>query len=48
MVMERLLEEISFTAADQPHDTVLTIDRAYVTAQLGSLARNTDLSKFIL
>jgi ATP-dependent HslUV protease ATP-binding subunit HslU len=48
MVLERLLEEISFTASDRPPDTVLTIDRDYVTAQLGSLARNTDLSRFIL
>jgi ATP-dependent HslUV protease ATP-binding subunit HslU len=48
MVLERLLEEISFTAADQPPETVLTIDRDYVLAQLGSLARNTDLSRFIL
>ncbi|TAD90099.1 MAG: ATP-dependent protease ATPase subunit HslU [Alphaproteobacteria bacterium] len=46
-VMERLLEEISFTAPDRS-GTTLTIDRAYVMDKVGSLAKNTDLSKFIL
>ena len=46
-VMERLLEEISFTATDQPETSVL-IDAAYVEAKVGALARNADLSKFIL
>ena len=47
-VMERLLEEASFTASDQPPDAALTIDRAYVRARVGALAKNADLSKFIL
>jgi len=47
-VLERLLEEISFTASDQPPDTTVTIDRDYVRAKVGALAKNTDLSKFIL
>jgi ATP-dependent HslUV protease ATP-binding subunit HslU len=46
-VMERLLEEISFTATDQA-GTVLTIDAAYVRDKVAALAKNTDLSKFIL
>ncbi len=47
-VLERLLEEVSFTASDQPPDTTVTIDRDYVRAKVGALAKNTDLSKFIL
>jgi ATP-dependent HslUV protease ATP-binding subunit HslU len=47
-VLERLLEEISFTASDQVAGTVVTIDRAYVQAHVGNLAQNADLSKFIL
>ncbi len=46
-VMERVLDEISFDASDRPGQTI-TIDAAYVTARLGDLAKNADLSKFIL
>ncbi|MBT6118176.1 MAG: ATP-dependent protease ATP-binding subunit HslU [Rhodospirillaceae bacterium] len=46
-VLERVLEEVSFTATDQPETTV-SIDAAYVEAKVGDLARNADLSKFIL
>jgi ATP-dependent HslUV protease ATP-binding subunit HslU len=46
-VMERLLEEISFAATDKSGETI-TIDAAYVQKQVGDLAKNTDLSKFIL
>jgi len=46
-VLERLLEEISFTAPDRSGETV-TITPDYVEAQLSDLAGNTDLSKFIL
>ncbi len=46
-VLERVLEEVSFTATDNPEVTV-TIDAAYVEAKVGDLARNADLSKFIL
>ena len=46
-VMERLLEEISFTASDQAGVTI-TIDGAYVEEQVGDLAKDSDLSKFIL
>jgi len=47
-VLERLLEEASFTASDQPPGTVLTIDRDYVRDRVGALAKDADLSKFIL
>jgi ATP-dependent HslUV protease ATP-binding subunit HslU len=46
-ILERLLEDISFTASDQP-GTSLTIDAAYVRAKVADLAKNADLSKFIL
>ncbi|WP_373087688.1 ATP-dependent protease ATPase subunit HslU [Sneathiella sp.] len=46
-VLERVLEEISFTASDQG-GTTLSIDAAYVEKHLGELSRNMDLSKFIL
>ena len=46
-VMERVLDEISFTAADQAGESV-TIDADYVEDHIGDLARNTDLSRFIL
>lgn len=46
-VLEKLLEEISFTASDRPGEAI-KIDADYVQNQLGDLAKNTDLSKFIL
>ncbi len=46
-VMERLLEDISFNASERP-GTAITIDAAYVHEQVSALAKNADLSKFIL
>lgn len=46
-VMERVLDEISFTATDRGGET-LVIDGAYVEKNVGDLARNADLSRFIL
>ncbi|MDQ8699972.1 ATP-dependent protease ATPase subunit HslU [Hyphomicrobium sp. LHD-15] len=46
-VMERVLDEISFEASDRSGDAV-TVDAAYVTSRVGELAKNADLSKFIL
>jgi ATP-dependent HslUV protease ATP-binding subunit HslU len=46
-VMERVLEEISFAATDKA-GTTLTIDRGYVASKVGELAKNADLSRFIL
>jgi ATP-dependent HslUV protease ATP-binding subunit HslU len=46
-VMERVLDEASFHAPDMNGQTV-TIDAAYVDKHIGDLAKNTDLSRFIL
>ncbi len=46
-VLERVLDEVSFTAPDRSGDTV-KVDAAYVRSQVESLARNADLSRFIL
>ena len=46
-VMERLLDEISFTATDRPGST-FSVDANYVQEQVGELAKDSDLSKFIL
>jgi ATP-dependent HslUV protease ATP-binding subunit HslU len=46
-VMERLLETISFEAEDRKGETIL-IDREFVERQLATLARDTDLSKYVL
>jgi ATP-dependent HslUV protease ATP-binding subunit HslU len=46
-VMERVLEEISFAAPDRSGESI-TIDAAYVQEHIGDLAKNADLSRFIL
>ncbi len=46
-IMERLVEEISFTAEDAP-GTTLDIDAAYVDSQLADVVGDTDLSKYVL
>jgi ATP-dependent HslUV protease ATP-binding subunit HslU len=46
-VLERLLEEISFQATDRAGETI-TIDAADVRTRVGDLAKDQDLSKFIL
>jgi ATP-dependent HslUV protease ATP-binding subunit HslU len=46
-VMEKLLEEISFTASERGGEDI-TIDADYVRKQVSDLARNADVSKFIL
>ncbi len=46
-VMERVLDEISFNAPDRSGQAV-TIDAEYVSKHVGDLAKNTDLSRFIL
>jgi ATP-dependent HslUV protease ATP-binding subunit HslU len=45
-VMEKLLEEVSFDAEDRKEPVV--VDAAYVDGQLKEIARNTDLSRFVL
>jgi len=46
-VMEKLLEEVSFNASDKSGETI-PIDKEFVARHVGDLAKNTDLSKFIL
>ena len=46
-VMERVLDEVSFTAPDRSGEAI-SIDAAFVEKNVGDLARNTDLSRFIL
>jgi ATP-dependent HslUV protease ATP-binding subunit HslU len=46
-VMEKLLEEVSFDAEDRRGET-LVVDAAYVDKQLAGIARNTDLSRYVL
>ena len=46
-IMETVLDEISFTGADRNGEAI-SIDAAYVEARLGDIARNADLSKYIL
>src|SRR5207247_1306786 len=46
-VMERVLDDVSFGATDRAGETV-KIDAGYVDSHIGDLAKNTDLSRFIL
>lgn len=46
-VMEKLLEDLSFEAEDREGETV-SVDESYVRDRLSGLARDTDLSKYIL
>src|SRR5687767_7586579 len=46
-VMEKLLEELSFEAEDRTGETV-TVDAAYVRGKLAGLAKDADLSKYVL
>ncbi len=46
-ILERVFEELSFTAPDRSGDTV-TVDAAFVETNVGALARSTDLSRYVL
>ena len=46
-LLERLLENLSYEAGDQGNSEIL-IDQNYVNEQLQDIAKNTDLSKYIL
>jgi ATP-dependent HslUV protease ATP-binding subunit HslU len=46
-IIEKVLDEISFHASDRPGEKIV-IDKSYVEKNLGDLAKDTDLSKFIL
>ncbi len=47
-VMERLLEEVAFSAGNNVAPQTLCIDAAYVDARLGETASNEDLSRYVL
>ena len=46
-VMERVLDEVSFTASDRAGETIV-VDAAFVERNIGDLARDADLSRYIL
>ncbi len=46
-VLEKLLEEVSFSASDRPGETII-VDAAYVQERVAPLAKSGDLSRFIL
>ena len=46
-LLEKVLDDISFTASDKSGETI-TVDKDYIQNNLGELAKDTDLSKFIL
>jgi ATP-dependent HslUV protease ATP-binding subunit HslU len=46
-VMEKLVEDISFTAEERKGET-LVIDAAFVEQQLAGIAKDTDLSRYVL
>ena len=46
-LLEKVLDEISFTASDRSGEEII-IDKKYIESNLGELAKDTDLSKFIL
>ena len=46
-IIEKVLDDISFNASDKSGEKVI-IDKKYVQTNLGSLVKDTDLSKFIL
>ena len=46
-VLERVFDEVSFTAPDRSGDTI-TVDAAFVEANLGEFAGQTDVSRYIL
>jgi len=46
-ILEKVLEEISFSASDKKVKKI-SIDKAYIVKQLGNVYKDTDLSKFIL
>lgn len=47
-IVEKVLEELSFEASELPEDYTVTINREYIRQRIGDIARNQDLSRFIL
>ena len=46
-VMERVFEDLSFTAPDKAGETV-TVDAGFVETHLGDLAKSADMSRYVL
>ena len=46
-IIEKVLDEISFTATDRSGEKIV-VDSKYIKKNIGELAKDTDLSKFIL
>jgi ATP-dependent HslUV protease ATP-binding subunit HslU len=46
-VMERVFEELSFSAPDRGGEAV-AVDAAFVEAHVGALARSADISRYVL
>lgn len=47
-IIERVVEEISFSASEQPPGTIVEIDGEYVRKRLNDMLSGTDLRKYIL
>jgi ATP-dependent HslUV protease ATP-binding subunit HslU len=47
-VMERIMEELSFKAAEMPKGSVLHVDKALVNERLSDVMVKSDISKYIL
>lgn len=47
-IVEKVLEELSFEASELPRDYEITINKEYIQKKVGDVARNQDLSKYIL
>jgi ATP-dependent HslUV protease ATP-binding subunit HslU len=47
-VLERIVEQISFDAADKPEGTVITVDKDLVHGRVNDLLVESDVSKYIL
>jgi ATP-dependent HslUV protease ATP-binding subunit HslU len=47
-IVEKVLEELSFEASELPQDYSITINKEYIQKRVGDVAKNQDLSKYIL
>ncbi|UWG98510.1 ATP-dependent protease ATPase subunit HslU [Dehalobacter sp. DCM] len=47
-IVEKVLEELSFEASELPEDYAITINREYIQKRVGDVAKDQDLSKYIL
>jgi ATP-dependent HslUV protease ATP-binding subunit HslU len=47
-IVEKVLEELSFEASELPEDYEVIINREYIQHKVGDVARNQDLSRYIL